>query len=540
MSESTDQGAFDDAVTPSPAKPDAKPRRRVGLPRPTAKRWGMNPEDRMRVMEACLVIPGAGWAIHFSLMMAMSVIVAIMGLSANSPALVIGAMLIAPLMTPVLGIAASIAMALGDATARAVGTVVAATAGAIAVSYLIAGWLPGDLLTNEVLARTAPDARDLVVALAAGLAGSYATARPDVSSSLPGVAIAVALVPPLAVVGVTMRAGEGDLALGALLLYATNLAAIVTVSTIVFIAAGFVPGRRLLSMAPRVIAGGVAALVVVAILGVLLGTRSYDSAQRSTQVTDIRAATETWLEGTFNESLVSVDGTTVRVTVTGPGQIPPSSDLRAEIAGILGQEPDLQVTWIQGETTDSIIAKEERSAEEQVRADKIELVVDQWLISNGDDPSVFDMSPLDIGAESVIVAISSTIQPPEQLDLESRLLQELGEPVQVSLSWENLSAGEAQRVIDEAGGAARSIVQDFAVERGLSVDGVAYDGRTLVADLRGAIPPDGADLEVALRESAGARRIHQCVLHRAGSGDSCSDTDSNAHSNAYSHSDADS
>ena len=223
----------------------------------------MNPEDRMRVMEACLVIPGAGWAVHFTLMMSMSVIVAIMGLSANSAALVIGAMLIAPLMTPVLGIAASIAMALGDATVRAAGTVTAATAGAIMVSYIIAGWLPGELLTNEVLARTAPDARDLVVALAAGVAGSYATARPDVSSSLPGVAIAVALVPPLAVVGITLRAGETALALGALLLYATNLAAIVTVSTMVFIAAGFVPGRRLLSMAPRVIAGGLAALWAV-------------------------------------------------------------------------------------------------------------------------------------------------------------------------------------------------------------------------------------------------------------------------------------
>ena len=317
-----------------------------------------------------------------------------------------------------------------------------------------------------------------------------------------------------------------------------------TVSTIVFIAAGFVPGRRLLSMAPRVIAGGVAALVVVAILGVLLGTRSYDSAQRSTQVTDIRAATETWLEGTFNESLVSVDGTTVRVTVTGPGQIPPSSDLRAEIAGILGQEPDLQVTWIQGETTDSIIAKEERSAEEQVRADKIELVVDQWLISNGNDPSVFDMSPLDIGAESVIVAISSTIQPPEQLDLESRLLQELGEPVQVSLSWENLSAGEAQRVIDEAVGAARSIVQDFAVERGLSVDGVAYDGRTLVADLRGAIPPDGTDLEVALREALGPDAfINVYFIERVPVIPAPTPTPtphSNAYSNAHFHSDADS
>jgi len=152
---------------PAPAQPfppDPKPRRRVGLPRPSAKRWGMNPEDRMRVMEACLVIPGAGWALHFSLMMTMSVIVAIMGLSANSAALVIGAMLIAPLMTPVLGIAAAIAMALGDAVVRSATTVAAATAGAIGGSYIIAGWLPGELLTDEVLARTAPDARDLVVA----------------------------------------------------------------------------------------------------------------------------------------------------------------------------------------------------------------------------------------------------------------------------------------------------------------------------------------------------------------------------------------
>ena len=507
MSESSAKPAESDAVAdemarPNPARPNPRRRRWVGLPRPSAKRWGMNPEDRMRVMEACLVIPGAGWAVHFTLMMSMSVIVAIMGLSANSAALVIGAMLIAPLMTPVLGIAASIAMALGDATVRAAGTVTAATAGAIMVSYIIAGWLPGELLTNEVLARTAPDARDLVVALAAGVAGSYATARPDVSSSLPGVAIAVALVPPLAVVGITLRAGETALALGALLLYATNLAAIVTVSTMVFIAAGFVPGRRLLSMAPRVIAGGLAALVVVAILGVLLGTRSYDSAQRSTQVTEIRAATTTWLEGTFNESVVSVDGNTVRVTVTGPTQIPSSSGLRAEIAEILRDVPDLRVTWIQGQTADAIIADEERSAEQQARADAIRAVVDQWLGSEGDS-SVFNLTSLEVGAESVTVSVSSTIQPPDRIDLESRLLQALDEPVQVGLNWDDLSAGEAQRAIDEAQGAVRSIVQDFANERGLAVDGVTFDGRTVVADMRGTVPPDGAELEGALREALG-------------------------------------
>lgn len=495
---------------PSAAQPDPKPRRRVGMPRPTARRWGMNPEDRLRVMETCMVLPGAGWAMHFSIMMTMSLAVAIMGLSSNSPALVIGAMLIAPLMTPVLGIAASIAMALGDAAGRSVATVAAATFGAIAVSFVVAGWLPGELLTDEVLARTAPDARDLVVALAAGVAGSYATARPDVSSSLPGVAIAVALVPPLAVVGITMRAGEGELAWGALLLYATNLAAIVTVSTIVFVAAGFVPGRRLLSMAPRVIAGGLAALVIVAILGVLLGTRSYDSAQRATQLTEIRAATATWLEGTFNESTVTVDGTTVHVTVTGPTQLPPSSELRAEVAEILGETPDLEVTWIQGQTTDAILAAEEersRTAEEQARAAEraavIDEVVEEWLAGQG-DRAAYELTATDVSSESVTVSVRATIQPPSLGDLERRLQDRLDEPVLAGVNWDDASAGEAQRRIDDSLAAARSLVQAYATQRALAVDDVTFDGTTLVVDLRGESPPDdGAELEDALRATIG-------------------------------------
>lgn len=503
------EGAEGAAATPAPAKSDPPKRKRVGLPKPTGRRWGMNPEDRLRVMEACLVLPGAGWAIHFGLMMAMSVLVAIMGLSANSAALVIGAMLIAPLMTPVLGIAASIAMALGDAVARSVFTVLLATTGAILTAYIIAGWLPGDTLTAEVLARTAPDARDLVVALAAGVAGSYATARPDVSSSLPGVAIAVALVPPLAVVGITLRAGETDLALGALLLYATNLAAIVTVSTIVFVIAGFVPGRRLATMAPRVIAGGLIALIVVAVLGVLLGSRSYDSAQRSTELTQIREATTTWLDGTFNESEVTVDDNLVRVRVTGPTELPASSDLRAEIAEILGEEPDLRVTWIQGQTAEALTAREQernRTAAEQAEQDRREAAaaaaVDEWLESNG-DAEAYDLTQLDVTDEAVTVGLSSSQLPPPLDLLTAALSDALGQPIEPVVNFEDLSAGEAQRRVEETQSAARTVVQEFASARGLSVDAVTFDGNTLVADLRGEMPPDGAELEDQLRETLG-------------------------------------
>lgn len=491
-----------DDQTAADQEPERADTGRVGLPTPSSRSWGMDPDQVLKIMEETMVSHQRGRNRHFAIMMSMAVIVAIMGLSANSPALVIGAMLIAPLMTPVLGMAASLAMGLGDGLRRTTLTVVLATAGAIALGWLVAGWLPGELLTDEVLARTAPDTRDLVVALAAGVAGSYSTTRPDISSSLPGVAIAVALVPPLAVVGITLRAGETQLASGALLLYATNLAAIIAVSTAVLVASGFVP-RSLLSMyAPRVIAGGLVALGAVVVFGVILGARSYDAAQEATELREIRAATETWLEGTFNESEVTLDGNVVRVTVTGSSEIPSSSDLRARIAEILDEEPDLRVTWIQGQTTEGIVAAEERNAQQRQRALAIDEVVEQWLSSAGDRDS-YELTNTDIGDDSITVSVASTIAPPPKPELESRLAQRLGEPLAAFVNWEDLSAGEAQRIIEETLGNARSIVQDFAAERNLAVDNVTFDGTTLTADLRGSAPPEGTELEDALREVLG-------------------------------------
>ena len=491
-------------VEPEPLIKPPKPTR-VGLPRPSSRRWGMNPEDRMRVMEACLVLPGAGWLMHFVLMMAMSVIVAIMGLSANSPALVIGAMLIAPLMTPVLGIAASIAMALGDAITRSVITVVCATVGAIFVSWLIAGVLPGELLTNEVLARTAPDVRDLVVALAAGVAGSYATARPDVSSSLPGVAIAVALVPPLAVVGITLRAGEGALAQGALLLYGTNLAAIVTVSTVVFVVAGFVPGRRLASMAPRVVAGGLAGLAIVVVLAVLLATRSIDSGNRARQVALIREATTTWLGGTFDEAeVVDVDGNLVRVRITGPNEPPPSSTLAREIEDILGETPDLRVTWFQGETNQSLQAAEAADAAVarwQSQEPAIRQAVEQWFDGAPGDAS-YQITELVIDSSGIALSFASPQAPAPYDDLVSLVNEALGEEVPITSDWRDLSAEAAeaaQATIAETESALRLAVQGWAADRNVDVESVRFDGKQAVVDLVGESYPTGDDLDDRLR-----------------------------------------
>lgn len=184
---------------------------------------------------------------RFISLIVLSTAIAAFGLIANSAAVVIGAMLVAPLMTPILALAASLTYL---QTRRFVGSlivVILGTAGAIAVGWLVStvasGSLTADHLSNELLARTTPNLLDLGIAIAAGLAAGYVLTHKGAGSSLPGVAIAVALVPPLATVGVALQLGASDRALGALLLYSTNLIAIVLSAAIVMMVTGFVPDR---------------------------------------------------------------------------------------------------------------------------------------------------------------------------------------------------------------------------------------------------------------------------------------------------------
>ncbi|MDY7106177.1 MAG: DUF389 domain-containing protein [Actinomycetota bacterium] len=183
---------------------------------------------------------------RFASLIALSASIAGFGLLADSSAVVIGAMLVAPLMTPILATAAalcvsdnarliraSLVLAGGTALAIVVGWVVSAIASSAIVS---AGDLPG-----EVLARTQPGLLDLAIAVTAGAAGGYVAPRRDALSALPGVGIAVALVPPLATVGICFQVGARDEAGGALLLYLTNLAAIVFAGALMLLLSGVSP-----------------------------------------------------------------------------------------------------------------------------------------------------------------------------------------------------------------------------------------------------------------------------------------------------------
>ncbi|SLN63667.1 hypothetical protein ROA7450_03338 [Roseovarius albus] len=178
------------------------------------------------------------------MLLALSITIATMGLLRNSGAVVIAAMLIAPLMTPILGIAAAMVIGRIDRVLKLFFTVIFVALICVAlvwVAMLITNFPRGISIPNEVYARTDPGIEDLVVALAAGVAGAFVQVNKSELSLLPGAAIGVSLVPPLSAAGILLSFGEFRDAYEACLLFFTNLNAIVLSACAVYISSGAIP-----------------------------------------------------------------------------------------------------------------------------------------------------------------------------------------------------------------------------------------------------------------------------------------------------------
>jgi len=178
----------------------------------------------------------------YFLMNALSAIIASYGLVANSPAVVIGAMLVAMMLGPITGVALAIIDYRMPLLRKSLFTVAAGGALVVAIGFIVGLLHQGQPLTNEILSRTQPTSMDLMIALAGGTAGAYAMISPHLSVAVVGVAVATALVPPLAASGILLSNGEISLGLGALLLAMTNIIAIQFTNALVLWFTGF---RRL-------------------------------------------------------------------------------------------------------------------------------------------------------------------------------------------------------------------------------------------------------------------------------------------------------
>lgn len=170
----------------------------------------------------------------FYILVVLSTIIASFGLLVGSTAVVIGAMLVAPLMGPIFGISLGVSNGDKRLIKTSVFSELIGIFTAVAIALLI-GLIPIRLgLSTEILSRTQPTIYDIIIALFSGFAGAYALVDEKISSALPGVAIATALVPPLAACGICLSLQQWNLAGGAFLLFFVNLVAIELAAAIVY------------------------------------------------------------------------------------------------------------------------------------------------------------------------------------------------------------------------------------------------------------------------------------------------------------------
>lgn len=180
----------------------------------------------------------------YLVLMVLSTLLATTGLFANSAPVVIGAMILAPLMSPIISLSMGVVRAEKMLLAKSSKTLLIGIGMALLASSLYSFAIPLDQITPEMRSRINPTFLDLMVAVFAGIAGAYASAKEEVAKSLAGVAIAVALVPPLSVTGIGIGIGNLDVIYGSFLLFTTNIVGITLSAALTFIVLGFAPVHR--------------------------------------------------------------------------------------------------------------------------------------------------------------------------------------------------------------------------------------------------------------------------------------------------------
>jgi uncharacterized hydrophobic protein (TIGR00271 family) len=467
-------------------------------------------DEQLRIMQLLLPRQNRSATLRFMVMVTLSVTIAVMGLAANSAAVVIGAMLIAPLMTPIMTFSAAVGLGLGRRATQAAILVAIASVWSVAFSIVLARLLPTVTIGSEVLARTRPDVRDLIVAVAAGAAGAYATARQDVSAALPGVAVAVALVPPLAATGVLIDANELVLAEGSGLLYLTSLLAIIVSALVVFLATGVVPTLRLCLQSPRIAMTTVGIVVATGLIALPLTARSLDAAASSKTQSDVATTVDGWVgDLSLEVDSIDVEGSTVTVELTGLDEPPHAFELATQLVPVLGEEAAAVVRW-------------DQRAQGQARADTkpaedptlvARQVIDGWISGLAADGVVLELVDLIVRGDTVDATVSGPAAPPRAPNLSNEVADAIGADVVLSLRW--IPAFDPGLGGEPAAETLARYVDTWIGDRSsVRLIASSIDGSTVLIDLGAEGTPAGLDAleRVALAAVDGSERVEVRLL----------------------------
>jgi uncharacterized hydrophobic protein (TIGR00271 family) len=315
------------------------------------------PED-VAPFEAKLFFEGDKRRINlerFAILLFLATLIATYGVLADSTATIIGAMIIAPLMIPIMGTAAGLVMGDMRRAGRSFLKVVAGVAGVIATAWIIASYVSTTVISvtdnSAIASRISPSLTDLAIALASGAAGAFAMSRSDVADTLPGVAISISLVPPLCVVGIGLAESDWGVATGAMLLFVTNFLSILLTGGGVLALLGLSAAATSELSGPARKRAFWSIAVGALLVAVPLAATSAQVASETLAEQRTQRVVRQWLDGTdLRVTRVEADGRDLMVLINGSGQLPELDDLVADLEADVGPDFELQLRLVPSET----------------------------------------------------------------------------------------------------------------------------------------------------------------------------------------------
>ena len=387
----------------------------------------ISPAKSEQIRNELLVSNSAASLFRYGVMLFLSVVIAAVGLVQNSSAVVIGAMLIAPLLSPIMGVSLSLLRGSIPDIIKGLIVVIFSVAGSVLISFLIAWIFPQTSMTlnSEILARTSPDVRDLLVAFAAGAAGAYAICNTDASGAIPGVAISVALVPPLSATGVLLGRGQSHLAGGAFLLFLTNLFGILFTATLVFYLSGFV---RVHTRHINTVKGALtsaAIFIPTLTLAIFLSIQFKHLAQDARELRNVTNVVSTWLGNLGELESINLENNLLEIRIASSNNPPSIEKLNMQLKNSLNQKMDVDLKWVPIEqdkiyrTSDSIKITSETRKE-----------IKDWLDRQG-----LKLTSLKKIDGIWYVTTSGPIAPTNSPELVLKLKSLIGYSPTINISW---------------------------------------------------------------------------------------------------------
>lgn len=362
-----------------------------------------DPEVKTEISQSIVSSMAAGRL--YWLQLVLSALIASLGLLQNSVAVVIGAMLIAPLLTPLQALSFAITEGKPGLFAKSLKLLIFSTLVAVLVSVGVVYSVPLNNETSEILARVSPNILDLFIAGFSAVLALLSLVYKRLLSSVAGVAMAASLIPPLSVIGIQIGFGNLDKALGASLLYATNIVAIILVGVIMFFLYGFNPHRQktygVVSQALFLVlvAVGLSFPLMTSIRAEQAKVRLFEQVQGVV----LEVVNDEFVDGQVSELKVARDGDVVQVDLDL--RLPEKvslfeDDLEKFIGNVssgIGEEVDMNIDIIR---TATLSKKEDPLV---VRLDELKADLDKRFVVNVDGASLISTSVLgDVGEDLLV------------------------------------------------------------------------------------------------------------------------------------------